>query len=373
VIGLALRRALRVVSPRVVWERWASLLKPARWLVFGILLLVASGYLLTARQRFVGGRVAWVFIIAAVTWTGIRFLGCLVTKWAGIRHQQGANERVAIVRLGGRMLQAVALLIGVLAVLQSVGINLTPVLAGLGVGGIAVALASQKTLENLLGGMMVIGDSPVRIGQFCRVGTMTGTVEDIGLRSTRIRTLNRTVIAIPNGDMAIQSIENFTERDKFLFNHTVTLRYETTADQLRFVLAGARTLLYQHPKVESDTARVRLVRCAASGLDVELFAYVTSMAIEEFLAIQEDLLLRLMDMIDAGGTALAFPSQTAYFTRDAGIDREKAAGAVAAVQGWRERGELPFPDESPERKKELQGGIEYPPAGSALSGKGLTG
>ncbi len=359
-----LRLLLRLVAPGVVWERWLPVLKPARGLVFGILLLVASSYFLTARQRYAGGRVGWLVIIAAITWISVRLIGCLVVRWAAVRRERGDTNRVALVGLGGRLLQVVAFIVGVLALLQSVGINLTPVLAGLGVGGIAVALASQKTLENLFGGMMVIGDSPVRIGQFCRIGTMAGTVEDIGLRSTRIRTLNRTVISIPNADMAIQSIENFTERDKFLFNHTVTLRYETTADQLRFVLAGARTLLYQHPKVDSATARVRLVRFAASGLDVEWFAYVTATAIEEFLAIQEDLLLRLMDMIDAGGTALAFPSQTAYFTRDAGIDREKAAGAVAAVQAWRERGELPFPDESPERKTKLAGGIEYPPTGS---------
>jgi MscS family membrane protein len=170
--------------------------------------------------------------------------------------------------------------------------------------------------------------------------------------------------------MAVQSIENFATRDKFLFNHTISLRYETTADQLRFVLAGARALLYQHPKVESDAARVRLVRFAASGLDVELFAYVTATAIEEFLAIQEDLLLRLMDLVEQGGTALAFPSQTAYFTRDAGIDREKAAEAARTVQGWRERGELPFPDITADRKNGLQDGIEYPPAGSALADRG---
>jgi MscS family membrane protein len=377
-LGLLLTRLLRAAlhgllllfAPRVVWERWVSILKPARWLVFGILLLVAADYYLTARQRFVGGRVAWLVIIAAITLICVRFVGCLVNKWTEARQQQGDTGRVAVVRLGGRLLQALALIVGVLALLQSVGINVTPVLAGLGVGGIAVALASQKTLENLFGGMTVIGDSPVRIGQFCRVGTMTGTVEDIGLRSTRIRTLNRTVISIPNADMAIQSIENFTARDNFLFNHTVTLRYETTADQLRFVLAGARTLLYQHPKVDGGTARVRLVKFAASGLDVELFAYVTATAIEEFLAIQEDLLLRLMDTIGAGGTALAFPSQTAYFTRDAGIDGEKAAEAGRAVQAWRERGELPFPDESPERKKALQGGIDYPPAGSVWARDG---
>jgi MscS family membrane protein len=380
-LGLLLTRLLRAAlhgllllfAPRVVWERWVSILKPARGLVFGILLLVASDYFLTARQRYVGGRVAWLVIIAATTLICIRFLGCLVAKWVATRQQQGNTGRVAVVRLGGRLLQALALIVGVLALLQSVGINVTPVLAGLGVGGIAVALASQKTLENLFGGMTVIGDSPVHIGQFCRVGTMTGTVEDIGLRSTRIRTMGRTVISIPNADMAIQSIENFAARDKILFHHTLTLRHETTADQLRFVLAGARTLLYQHPRVEQAAARVRLLRFTPTGLDVELFAYVTTTDFEEFLAVQEDLLLRLMDTVQAGGTALAVPSQTTYLARHAGTDGEKGAEATRTVQAWRERGELPFPDESPERKKALQGAIEYPPAGSALAGKGTRG
>jgi MscS family membrane protein len=369
----ALHGLLLLFAPRVVWERWVSVLKPARGLAFGILLLVASDYFLTARQRFGGGRVAWLVIIAAITLICVRFFGCFVAKWVATRQQQGNTGRVAVVRLGGRLLQALALIVGVLALLESVGINVTPVLAGLGVGGIAVALASQKTLENLFGGMTVIGDSPVHIGQFCRVGTMTGTVEDIGLRSTRIRTMGRTVISIPNADMAIQSIENFAARDKILFNHTLTLRHETTADQLRFVLAGARTLLYQHPRVEQATARVRLQRFTPTGFDVELFAYVTTTVFEESLAIQEDLLLRLIDTVEAGGTALAVPSQTTYLARHTGTDGEKGAEAARTVQAWRERGELPFPDESPERKKELQGGIEYPPAGSALAGKPTKG
>jgi MscS family membrane protein len=164
--------------------------------------------------------------------------------------------------------------------------------------------------------------------------------------------------------MAIQSIENFTARDKILFNPTITLRHETTADQLRFVLAGARTILYQHPRVEQATARVRLLRFTPTGLDVELFAYVSATELEEFLPIQEDLLLRLMDTIEAGGTALALPSQTTYLARDAGMDGDKAAEAARAVQAWRERGELPFPDESPDRKRRLQGSIVYPPPGS---------
>ncbi len=361
-VRLAARRVPAVLAPSHV----RTLLRPLYWLLLGVTLQVISGYLLTLRQRYLGGRLATLLVITAATWLGVTLLSTSIGRWVrGLEHR-GATERVALVRLTGRLLQAVAVVLGILILLGAVGINLTPILAGLGVGGIAVALASQKTLENLFGGMMVIGDSPIRIGHFCRVGTMTGTVEDIGLRSTRIRTPARTVISIPNADLASQSIENFAARDKILFNPVLALRYETTAEQLRFVLAGLRSLLYGHPRVETASARVRLLRFGPSSLDVEIFAYVTVTDYDAFMAIQEDLLLRLMDVIDAGGTALAVPAQTMYFTRDQGLDREKAAEAERTVRGWREGGELPFPDMTPEQRAELDGGIEYPPRGSVL-------
>lgn len=346
--------------------RWLRLARPVQYLIFGVSFqLLAAGFL-TLRQRYVGERAATLIIIASATWVGVSVLAASIGRWARTLERRHANERIALVRLAGRLMQAAAVVLGLLVLLRAIGINLTPVLAGLGVGGIAVALASQKTLENLFGGMMVIGDSPVRIGNYCRVGTLAGTVEDIGLRSTRLRTLARTTISIPNADLASQSIENFATRDKMLFNHTLTLRYETTADQLRFILAEARALLYRHEAVEPSTARVRLTRFAPSGLDVELFAYLETTDYETFLGMQEDLLLRAMDVVEASGTALAFPSQTMYFARDAGVDEAKAAESAAKVEEWRARGELPFPDMAAERKRTLEGSIEYPPRGSAL-------
>jgi MscS family membrane protein len=141
----------------------------------------------------------------------------------------------------------------------------------------------------------------------------------------------RTVISMPNGDFASQSIENFAARDKILFNPVLGLRYETTAEQLRFVLAEIRALMCRHEQIQTSSARVRLLRFGPSSLDVEIFAYVTVTDYDEFLAIQEDLLLRLMDTIEASGTGLAFPSQTLYFARDAGIDQDKSARAAGAT------------------------------------------
>jgi MscS family membrane protein len=362
----ATRLALKRFAPDHVWTRWQTIVGPMRWLLFGIAIRVMSGWFLTLRQRLVGAQVATLVIIGAATWLGVTILASSVGRWASNLERQGRTERIALVRLTGRLCQATVVVIGVLAFLQAIGINLTPVLAGLGVGGIAVALASQKTLENLFGGMMVIGDSPVRIGNFCRVGTMTGTIEDIGLRSTRLRTAARTTISIPNADLASQSIENFATRDKMLFQHAFALRYQTTADQLRFVLAQSRALLYAHERVEPSDARVRLLRFGPSGLEVELFAYVRATEFDAFLSIQEDLLLRLMDIIESSGTALAYPSQTMYFARDAGLDAGRTAAAEAAVQAWREREALPFPDVPSDEKARLRGGVEYPPRESAL-------
>jgi len=196
-----------------------------------------------------------------------------------------------------------------------------------------------------------------------------GTVENIGLRSTRIRTLNRTVVSVPNGQLAVMSLENFTMRDKIWFHHTLRLRCETKADQLRYILAEIRKMLYEHSKVESQSARIRFIGFGNSSLDLEVFAYVLETEYEPFLHVQEDLLLRIMDIIEASGSGLAFPSQTTYLAGDASLDATKSRKAIETVGQWREEGKLPFPDFPPETISEIESKIEYPPKDSALRNK----
>jgi len=254
-------------------------------------------------------------------------------------------------------------IVGAILIFYIAGINLTAVLAGLGVGGIAVALAAQKTLENLLGGITIVSDQPIRVGDFCRVGDYLGTVQTVGLRSTRIRTLDRTIVSIPNGQLALMNLENFTLRDQIWFHHTLRLRLETTTDQLQYILAEIHEMLYKHPKVESSSARVRFVRFGNSSLDLEVFAYVSETDYEAFLHIQENLLLRIMDIVAAGGSALAFPSQTTYLAQDAGIDAGKTQKANSPVRERREQSELPFPDFSPETIAKVNNRAGIPAAG----------
>jgi len=317
------------------------------------------------------GRLFWTFVASTAAVIGLTWMVIhLIEIGAEIIERRRPKDTNAIIRLSATLLKALTIVVGLVVVFYYfAGINLTAVIAGLGVGGIAVAFAAQKTIENFFGGVFLVWDKPIRLGDFCKAGEHQGTVEHIGLRSTQIRTLNRTVVFIPNGQLSSISVENFTLRDRFLFRHTLNLRYETTADQLRYLLVNLRELLYQHPRVDSASAHVRFIGFGQSSIDVEIFAYIVETAHGPFLAVREDLLLRIMDIVEAGGSGFAFPSQTLYMAKDGGLDENKGREVAQSVQRWREQGELPFPDHTPAKVSQLDSILEYPPKGSVLHGK----
>jgi MscS family membrane protein len=338
-----------------------------------ILVFASAIWLISLLSHSVITSVFWTYValtltVIGTTWLCVRFIDVLF-KLKQSQLAVTSSGKISMVQLARKLSKILAVIIGALAILYIAGINIAAALTGLGIGGVAIAFAAQKTLENLFGGIMIISDQPIRVGDFCRAGEHIGTVENIGLRSTRIRTLKRTVVSVPNGQLALMSLENFTMRDKIWFHHTLHLRYETTADQLRYLLAEIRKMLYEHSKVESPSARIRFIGFGNSSLDLEVFAYVLETEYEPFLHIQEDLLLRIMDIIEASGSAFAFPSQTTYLAGDVGLDAAKSRKAMETVRQWREQGKLPFPDFSPETISEIDSKIEYPPPDSALRDK----
>ena len=268
------------------------------------------------------------------------------------------------IRLAFRLLSLTIGIIVLIVGTERVGISLVPVVAGLGIGGLAIALAGQRTVENLIGGIILFIDRPVRMGDFCRFGKKIGTVEEIGLLSTRIRGIDRIVTSVPNADFSRRELENFAKRDRMLLLTTIGLCYETTSEQLRFVLAKLRSMLLAHPKLTEDPARVRFVKYGDYSKDVEIFVYADTSDWNEFLGIQEDVLLRVEDIVEAAGTGFAFPSQTAYLSRDSGVDPERSRAAEAEVEAWRSKGVLPFPEFPPEQREQLCDTLDFPPEGS---------
>jgi MscS family membrane protein len=216
-------------------------------------------------------------------------------------------------------------------ILSVLGFNMSTALAGVGIGTLAVGFGAQQTIANLFGGVSVLGDEVIRVGDVCKFGDRTGTVEDIGLRSTRVRTEERTLLAIPNGTVATINVENLSRRDKILFKTVLGLHLDTSAEQLRHVLSEIRGVLSGHVKVETTTIRVRLTELGASAINVELLCYVLTRDFDEFAAVREDLLLRIMSFVEDSGTSLASPSQTLYLSEDAESGKDKIKAAVKNV------------------------------------------
>jgi MscS family membrane protein len=311
--------------------------------------------------------------IVFVLWAWVAFISCKAlaeTIVAAPRMRYRTSES-ALLRIGawlaGFLIAAWIVINGI----RSLGADLIPLLAGLGIGGLAVALAAQSTIANFIGGLILLANKPVRVGDFCRYGEdpssdwlRIGTVEEINWMSTRIRGIDRTVTTIPNAEFSNMHIVNLTKRDQRLVLTRLQLRYETTSEQMRYILVKLRELLLGHPKVSPDPARVRFVGYDAYSKDVEIFCYLRCREQNEFLAIQEDLLLRIEDIIKEAGSGFAFPSQTAYLTRDTGLDQKRGEEAETKVEHLRVTGKLPFPEFGEEERDQLEDILDYPPRGS---------
>jgi len=286
----------------------------------------------------------WTISLVCLAWFIITFGGIVASSIAGSSRLKSKKVNTYLISITLRILSVIIAVWIVVDGLEDLGISLVPLLAGLGVGGFAIALAVRPTLENFIGGIILFLDKPVNVGDICCFGDQIGFVESIGIRTTRIRKYEDTIVSIPNAEFSQMQLENLSERERTLFQVVLALRYETTAEQLRYVLTKMRKMLIGHPKVSSKLLRVRLLRFGDSSLDIEVFAYIRTNDYPEYWAIREDLNLRIMDIVKEAGTGFAFPSQTTYFTKDDGLDAEKSRMAEAQVEDWRTKGKLPFPE-----------------------------
>ena len=297
-------------SPRAR-TRLQPLVIPLALLIAAVLFDLASGFLPLGRR--LTRDLAPVNIglhTFAVTWLLFRLADLAALRMQDVLLARGRRSVGAIIPLLRKIGKAAIAILGLLFLLQNFGLNVAALIAGLGIGGVALALASQKSVENLLGGIMLALDQPVRVGDFCRYGDgKTGTIEDIGLRSTRIRTMERTVVSVPNADFSSLQLENFTLRERILLQTTIGLRYETTTEQMQHILATLQALLEGDSRVIADTARVRFIGFSPTALNVELFAYVATSDHAEFMAVREELFLRVLQIIREAGTDFAFPLQ----------------------------------------------------------------
>jgi MscS family membrane protein len=270
---------------------------------------------IVARQtllRYIGV-VAWF----ALAWFALRMIDAIAQIATSRMARHDRRQAVSLITLLRRTTKVIVLAIATVSILDTFGVDVTTGVAALGIGGIALALGAQKTIENLVGSVTVIADIPVQVGDFCRVGDVAGTVEDIGIRSTRIRTTERTVVTIPNGDFASRQIENFAKRDRFLFNPTIGLEYGISSARLRAGAEMIEQILLEHELVDKG-ARARFANFGASSLDIEVFSYIKVSDFGESLKVRQELLLTIFERLEAAGLAIAFPTRTVHLIQEDG-------------------------------------------------------
>jgi MscS family membrane protein len=382
-LGLALSVLIAIFrwARRRDWDGSLSVL--VRRLSVPLVAFVLVGFLryFFRNQISLTGAAAGVpdYLIEVVFGVAVVWLIWLTATW--IAEAIIASPRISpesldanLLRLTARAAGTIAALVLAFEVLHDVGIPIYGLVAGAGVGGIALALASKSTLENFMGALNLFADRPVRVGDLCSYDgdsapgwRPVGRIEAIGLRSTKIRKLDRTLITIPNAEFSQLRIVNFGKCDRMLLSTKLGLRYETTDDQLRFLLAGLRELLHAHPMTihtADDPVRARFVGYGDFSLNVTLHAYIRTSHYNEFLAVQEDILLRVMNVVKEAGTGFAFPSRTLYVARDGGLDNERQQAAEKKVGEWALAQTLPFPDFPEEYRQQITDTLDYPPEGS---------
>lgn len=268
--------------------RWSSVSSSA-WLLVGATVhrILASYLGLPLLPRHYYNQVVAVAVIVGFNWILWRVIRWFLQRVRNRALAHGHSGTGSLMLLGERIIKAMVVALAMFLVFGVLGFNLTTALAGVGIVSLAVGFGAQQTIANLFGGVSVLADEVIRVGDVCKFGDRTGTVEDIGLRSTRVRTEERTLLAIPNGTVATINVENLSRRDKMLFKTVLGLHAETAPDQVGAVLAEIRNVLANQPKIEASTSRVRLTEVTSSAINVELFCYVLTRNFDEFATARE--------------------------------------------------------------------------------------
>ena len=324
VVALALtRRTIHDPARRVPLDAWSARL---RRLIVAVMAVVTHLALLpwlsiTLHSRLVYGRcvlVVLVMLLAVFIW---RLMGLSFAQARDVAQRRGKAGTQSLMLVGERLLKVLLVLVSIVILLTLAGVPTTTALAGVGIGGVAIALGAQKSVENLLGAIFLLTDHAIAIGDFCRVGDRVGWIEDITLRSVRLRTLDQTLLSIPAGVLSQANVENFTTRNKIPIQSTLGVRYGTTAQQLRAIVDQIHALIVAHPDLDGSDARIRVASFGDHAIELELFVYVKTADYARFVAVREDVLLAIAEIVESEGSAFARPTDFLYLRQDASETR----------------------------------------------------
>ncbi|MGD9343900.1 MAG: mechanosensitive ion channel family protein [Desulfuromonadales bacterium] len=298
----------------------SCLRRPLEFLIFLAGLFIAAEFLRLPVEPFDLQKLADALLkalfIVNLAWFFFNMVDMVdhyLNQWAA-RTESALDDHLApLVRKSLRIF--IVIMAGLMAI-QSFGYPVTGVLASLGIGGLAFALAARDTVSNIFGSLMIIFDRPFHIGDWIKAGDMEGTVEEIGFRSTKIRTFAKTLISVPNNVIANMALDNYSRMPKRRIRLTVGVTYATSPAQMREAVEKIRELLRTHPAIDQEFFLVNFTDFGASSLDIMVYCFTTTTVWSEYLDAREDVCLKIMDTLEALDLEIAFPSTTVYLRKD---------------------------------------------------------
>ncbi len=258
-------------------------------------------------------KVLVTFDIAWVLFNLVTLLDTYLEHWVTRTESTLDDNMLPFLR---KSLRAFIVFMAFLMVIQNLGYSISGLLASLGIGGLAVALAAKDTLSNIFGSLMIILDRPFLIGDWIKAGDMEGTVEEVGFRSTKIRTFAKTLITVPNNKIADMPLDNFSRMPKRRIKLNVGVTYESTPAQMRGAVEQIRTMLKNHPAIDQEFMLVHFTDFSESSLDILIYCFTKTTVWGAYLEAREDVSLKIMDILEQLGMGIAFPSRSVYLQQN---------------------------------------------------------
>ena len=298
----------------------ACLQKPAELLIFLLGLFIALSYLQLPSEPFdvdhLVTAILKALVIFDIAWFCFNLVDLIdhyLNQWAAKTESTLDDHLAPLLR---KSLRIFIVIMAFLMAVQTFGYPVTGILASLGIGGLAFALAAKDTVSNIFGSLMIIFDRPFQVGDWIKAGDMEGTVEEVGFRSTKIRTFAKTVICVPNNIIANMALDNFSRMPKRRIKLTIGVTYATTPARMREAVRNIRAMLKEHPAVDQEFFLVNFTDFGASSLDIMVYCFTTTTVWGDYLDAREDVCLKIMDILESLGLEIAFPSRTVYLHQE---------------------------------------------------------
>ncbi len=316
-IGIKILRKLTGKTKTTMDDKIIDVIEPPvsfLFIVAGIWLFCRALKLPEGPMQFAGSIIRSMTVIAVI-WTAYRATDIITGFFTKIARKTENELDDQIVQFSGKFLRAAIIIIGVMIIVREWGYDIAGLVAGLGIGGLAFALAAKDTVANLFGSITILLDKPFVIGDWIETPQLEGTVEDIRLRSTQIRTFSNAVTSVPNSVIANSPVTNWSRMKKRRIKYNLGVTYSSTGAQMEDCVKQIRDMLEKHPEIDNDVIFVRFTDFGESALEIFLYFFTKTTVWGEYLRVREDVNLRIMKIVENLGMNTAFPSQSLYIEK----------------------------------------------------------